>query len=209
MKYSKTTIPSLLTLGFCVLMTLVTSSFVAAQSYDGLLKLEGFNTNVYYSDGAERQAIIMATRNDKVMAYFSQHLDFEPTVTLLVLSPDDWSNHTGFPFYGMPHYFNETLVVASEDNDFWRSFIPQLDQLSDELAQQVVDTYILDGSLSMRGFFDLLAVHELAHAYHLQGGLNMQRLWMGELFSNILLHTYIAENEPERLPALTVFPEMG
>jgi len=31
---------------------------------------------------------------------------------------------------------------------------------------------------------------------------------MGELFCNIMLHTYIAENEPEQLPALTVFPQM-
>jgi hypothetical protein len=31
---------------------------------------------------------------------------------------------------------------------------------------------------------------------------------MGELFCNIFLHTYIAENEPECLPALTVFPDM-
>ena len=30
----------------------------------------------------------------------------------------------------------------------------------------------------------------------------------GELFCNILLHTYIAENEPEQLSALTVFPQM-
>jgi hypothetical protein len=36
----------------------------------------------------------------------------------------------------------------------------------------------------------------------------MQRKWMGELFVNILLHTYIAENEPEQLPALTTFPRM-
>lgn len=31
---------------------------------------------------------------------------------------------------------------------------------------------------------------------------------MGEVFVNILLHTYIAENEPELIPALTVFPRM-
>ncbi|MBK7558536.1 MAG: hypothetical protein IPI54_09745 [Chitinophagaceae bacterium] len=36
----------------------------------------------------------------------------------------------------------------------------------------------------------------------------MQRKWMGELFVNILLHTYIAENEPASLPALTLFPQM-
>jgi hypothetical protein len=31
---------------------------------------------------------------------------------------------------------------------------------------------------------------------------------MEELFANILLHTYIAEKEPELLPTLSVFPEM-
>jgi hypothetical protein len=36
----------------------------------------------------------------------------------------------------------------------------------------------------------------------------MQRNWMGELFVNILLHTYIAEKEPEALSALTIFPQM-
>jgi hypothetical protein len=31
---------------------------------------------------------------------------------------------------------------------------------------------------------------------------------MGEFFSNLLLHTYIAEKEPEQLLALTTFPQM-
>ncbi|HEY6626363.1 MAG TPA: hypothetical protein VIZ21_05365, partial [Ignavibacteriaceae bacterium] len=65
-----------------------------------------------------------------------------------------------------------------------------------------------NGGLLMQAFFDLLAIHEIGHAYHHQAGVNVQRMWMGELFCNILLHTYIAENEPEQLPALTVFPQM-
>jgi hypothetical protein len=36
----------------------------------------------------------------------------------------------------------------------------------------------------------------------------MQRKWMGELFANIFLHTYIAEKEPALLSALTIFPKM-
>ncbi len=60
----------------------------------------------------------------------------------------------------------------------------------------------------MQPFFDLLALHELGHAFHIQGGLTMQRKWMGELFCNMLLHTYIADNEPDQLDALTLFPEM-
>ncbi len=60
----------------------------------------------------------------------------------------------------------------------------------------------------MQPFFDLLVLHELGHAFHIQGNLNMQRKWMGELFCNILLHTCIAENESSLLDALTVFPHI-
>jgi ribosomal protein S19E (S16A) len=36
----------------------------------------------------------------------------------------------------------------------------------------------------------------------------MHRYWMGELFVNIMLHTYVAEKRPELLPALEAFPNM-
>jgi hypothetical protein len=99
--------------------------------------------------------------------------------------------------------------VAAEDNPFWKSFIPPVEQLPKDLRMKVESTYRdKDGNLSMQPFFDLLAIHELGHAFHMQGGLTMQRRWMGELFVNILLHTYIAENEPAALPALTIFPQM-
>lgn len=180
-----------------------------AQNLDGLSELEGTSTKTYFSAGSHAQALDMAERCDSVTAFYSRIIGFEPTVTLLVLSQADWSSHTNFPVYGMPHYVNDKLIVASEDNPFWKSFIPPLDSLSADLAQDIRDAYTdSTGTLTMRGFFDLLAIHELGHAFHSQGGLTMQRRWMDELFANILLHTYIAEREPDLLPALTVFPRM-
>lgn len=64
-----------------------------------------------------------------------------------------------------------------------------------------------DGS-GMKSFFDLLALHELGHAFHFQAGLQVQRLWMGELLVNMMLHCYVAEQEPEQLAALTLFPRL-
>jgi len=76
------------------------------------------------------------------------------------------------------------------------------------MADQIKRAYTVgDGTLSMTAFFDLLALHELGHAFHEQAGLTMPRLWIQELFSNLMLHTYIAENEPEKLPVLEIFPE--
>ena len=152
----------------------------------------------------------MSIQCDSVMAFYNKHIALEPAVTLLVLSPQDWSTYTNFPVYGMPHYNDDDiLIVASEDNDFWRSFIPPLEQLPKELANQIESTYRdKQGKLTMQPFFDLLAIHELGHAFHIQGGLVMQRKWMEELFANLLLHTYIAEKEPALLAATTIFPNM-
>lgn len=180
-----------------------------AQEFEGLIYEEGKNLDTYYSEGASRQAEYMSGLCNEVISFYYDQIGYQPKVTLLVLSPDDWSNHTQFPFYGMPHYTEHTLVVAAEDNAFWQSMLPPVNQLPEEVANQVRQTYTdRNDQLTMAGFFDLLAIHELGHAYHVQGGLNTQRLWMEELFANILLHTYIAEKRPQLLPALTVFPNL-
>ncbi|MER2997591.1 hypothetical protein [Pontibacter populi] len=184
---------------------------IKAQQYSQLHALDNHKAQVYYSTGHADRAKTIANRVDKAMTYYQQLLGFKPAVTLLILSPDDWTKYTSVPVvYGMPHYANtNTLVMAAEDNAFWKSFTPPLDQLPQQLSQQIKEVYKDEnGNLSMQPFFDLLALHELGHAFHFQAGLNMQRKWMGELFVNTLLHTYVAENEPESLPALTLFPEM-
>ncbi|WEK36370.1 MAG: hypothetical protein P0Y53_02555 [Candidatus Pseudobacter hemicellulosilyticus] len=183
---------------------------INAQSYKGLNELKGYQTNTYFSTGNEAKAKRMAQQLDSVMAFYTEQLQFTPTVTLLILSPDDWNKFTKFPFYGMPHYTsNKTLIVASENNDYWKSMVPALDKIPATYAGLIKDTYSdKNGGITMEPFFDLLAIHELGHAYHNQGGLVMQRRWMGELFPNILLHTYIAEKEPKLLKALTTFPKM-
>ncbi|MCH4822237.1 hypothetical protein ML462_03540 [Gramella lutea] len=197
---------------FLVLNILLLLPFldVRAQSYLDLPKINSNQTETYYSENAKNRAANIAFLFDKVIAFYEPILDFSPKVTLLVLSPEDWVKHTKFPVYGMPHYIDgETLVIASEDNDFWKSFIPPLEKLPKTLADEISRVYINpDGSLTMKGFFDLLAIHELGHSYQIQAKLNPQRKWMEELFSNIFLHTYIAEKEPKMLPALTIFPDM-
>jgi hypothetical protein len=182
-----------------------------AQKYSDLNALDGYKTKIYFSTGNDVRAKTVAERMDRVLEYYNTLIAFEPVVTLLILNPTDWPKHTTFPVYGMPHFDDKRniLIIASENNDFWKSFIPHVDLLPKELADKIKTTYVDEtGSLTMQPFFDLLAIHEIGHAYQFQAGLNVQRMWMGELFCNILLHTYIAENEPEQLPALTVFPQM-
>ena len=195
-------------LSFVLLVSMVHPS--TAQNFEKLTALETKTIKTYYSAGHQQRATAISNWVEKAIAYHGRLVGFTPTVTLLILSAADWSSYTKFPVYGMPHYNDQqTLIVAAEDNPMWKGFIPPMDQLPADLRTQIETVYRnSEGNISMEAFFDLLALHELGHAFHIQGGLTMQRKWMGELFCNILLHTYIAENEPEQLPALTLFPRM-
>ncbi|MBL7996323.1 hypothetical protein JNM05_13215 [bacterium] len=193
-----------------VVLSLLTFLDSKSQSYSDLNELAGFSIKAYYSPGNEERAKVIVRRCERTIEYVEGLVGFKPKVSLFILNPEHWKKYATFPVYGMPHYpDSERLIIASEDNDFWKSFIPPLDQLPTDLAHQIRKAYTTsDGTLSMMAFFDLLALHELGHGFHEQGGLTMQRLWMQELFCNIMLHTYIAEKEPTNLPALEVFPEM-
>lgn len=191
-------------------LTIFTSA--KAQSIDSLNQLKNYDFPVYYSSGHQQTAETIASRIGKAILYHKELLGFKPVVTLVILSAKDWETYTAEPvIYGMPHYnqLNKRLIVAAEDNAYWKGFLPPLNQLPEGMRKPIQTTYSNSaGQLTVQAFFDLLAIHELGHAFHMQAGLTMQRNWMNELFANILLHTYIAEKEPELLPALTLFPKM-
>lgn len=175
-----------------------------------LEKLEGYSFPVLYSKGRSDRARHMAELCERAMAYMDTVLEFRPAMELKVLSAEDWSAHTDFPVYGMPHPLRDTtLILAAEDNAMWRSLLPDPTQLPPQLAAEMRKAYGMpDGSISAQRFFDLLCLHELAHLYHLQRPVKFPRSWSSELFANMFLHTFIAERETLLLPALTVFPTM-
>ena len=193
-----------------ILLIAILTQTLSAQEKAGLRKLPEQAIDVYYSAEHEMRTRTIAKRVVLAKSFYQGLLGFTPEVSLLVLSKEDWSRHTNFPVYGMPHYSdNKTLIIAAEDNPLWQSFIPPMEKLPATLQDQIRKVYTTSkGELSMQPFFDLLALHELGHAFHLQDSVYMQRSWMGELFVNMLLHAFIAENEKESLPALTIFPEM-
>lgn len=178
-----------------------------------ILELSGYSQTIYYSAGFEERAISIAELMEDADHFFLKEIHFIPKTKLYILAPEHWKEVAVKPLwevYGFPHNIDqERLAIAAQDNDFWRSFLPPLDQLSPAIATQVAEAYgQQDGTYSMMPFFDLLALHEMGHSYTSQAGLRMHRHWMSELFVNIMLHTYVAEKAPARLPALEAFPNM-
>lgn len=194
---------------FCILfMFWVQLCF--SQTYDNLQKLGAVSQNVYYSEDAKERALKIAENITNAEKYFQQQFDVKPNYTLLVLSPSDWKKYAHpQAIYGIPHFLPDgRLVIASENNDFWRRNTPPVDRLPKELGVQLKNTYTdKNGEINLTHFFDLLAVHELGHAFQNAARMTKQRNWLNEIFCNALLHTYMAEKNHKELPFLTVFPE--
>jgi len=186
-----------------------------ANTKDTLLleQLGGATQLYFYSPGREERAIEIAELVEKAVRFFHEQVGFTPLTKIYILSPQHWRGIAAPPLrdvYGFPHNLDQVqLAIAADDNEFWQSFLPPVDKLPAPLAEQIKIAYRRpDSSYSMMPFFDLLALHELGHSYTAQAGLKMHRNWMGELFVNIMLHTYVAEMKPELLPALEAFPNM-
>ena len=65
-----------------------------------------------------------------------------------------------------------------------------------------------DGKLRFDDFFDLIAVHEVAHLF-CEGQVAFPRMWLGELFANLALHAWVAQQAPDSLDTLTTLPRLA
>jgi len=193
------------------LTLLLLTKMVFSQAYDGLQKMNGVSQKVYFSASAGERARKVLDNVAKAEIYFEKKLKVHPDYTLLVLSPSDWKIYAHpNAIYGIPHYLQDgRLVVASENNDFWKRNTPPVDKLPEAQVRKLRATYLdKNGEVNLTDFFDLLAVHELGHAFQKAAGMLGQRNWLSELLCNVMLHTFIAEKNPRLIPSLTVFPQV-
>jgi hypothetical protein len=172
----------------------------------GLAELTDAPLPTWTSHGLQDRATPLARRTARALDFLSELLGVRPDVQLLVLGQADWPSRSAHPLFGMPNSSRDTLVVAGEESTFWLSFVEILDaRAQDELRAAYAGA---GGGLDLAPFFDLLAIHELAHTIQWAGGVDFPRLWLYEFFCNVCLHAYVAEIEPESLPALTIFPRL-
>jgi hypothetical protein len=183
----------------------------ASASPDTTLRdLPAYAFPVRHSPSVEARARVLADRVGSVLDRFGPRLEVRPVLNLLVLAQEDWSVHTRVPIYGLPHtQGGRTLVIAGEDNSFWRSQIPDPSSFPDDVAAVLRRIYD-DGSggVSAAAFFDLLAIHELGHAFIEQSGLETHRRWMDEFLPHLILHAWVEEEAPGLLPALTLLVDL-
>ena len=177
-----------------------------ASLYDGLVEVPGFPFAAWSSRGTEERAEELATRCEAAYWFLGEHFEQRPEVTLLALSAKDWSRFSRAPF-GMPSYAAGHLVLPSAPSEFGVGLARLLDHAEPEVLHQARDVYgSPGGDIDLDSFFTLLSVHELGHGFERGTPGRLPRLWLGELFGNVCLHTYVAVESPATLPVLETFP---
>lgn len=181
----------------------------------GLVHLGGYPFEVRHSDGALVRARAAADIAASAYGYFSRLFSgVEPDIALIVASEADWESRQP---YGLP-FFNDDdgqirpgiVVMPAGSGDFWIAIGQDVRDASPRGYARLRAAYPDGaGGLDLQPFFDLITIHELGHAFGVLGDLRLPTFWLGEIFANLALHTFVATRQPESLNTLEVLPTVG
>ena len=171
----------------------------------GLVEIAGA-LPTFASAGLEHRAAAIAGIAASSWNYLADLLDHRPEVQVLVLSEADWPAKGRAPLFGLPNAESGTLVVAGTEAEWWSD----LPLMADDGHQAALAAVYggPDGRLHLGDFFDLVAVHEVAHLF-CEGTTAFPRMWLGELFANLGLHAWVAQRSPDSLETLTTLPRLA
>jgi len=168
----------------------------------------GEDLSVWVSEGAETQAEHIASMVRRARDWTTPILGMTPTFSLHVSGPADWAAVAAVPelTYGLPHTSDEgdRLIVGAEPAGFFtataRDYLPHADRRTGEV---LLGAYGDD--LDIGPFVDAIVVHELGHLYHQQVPFEFPRLWLTELFANLVMIGYVHDVEPALLPGIEAY----
>jgi len=160
----------------------------------------------FASAGLEGRGAAIAGIAHSSWEYLAALLEHRPEVQVLVLSEDDWPAKGRVELFGLPNASEGTLVVAGTEAGWW----PDLAAMAGDDRQAELATVYgePDGRLHLGDFFDLVAVHEVAHLF-CEGTVVFPRMWLGEFFANLALHAWVARQATDSLDTLTTLPRLA
>jgi hypothetical protein len=181
----------------------------------GLAHLGGYPFEVRFSDGSLVRAQAAADVAADAYVYFSRLFSgVEPDIAVIVADEADWESRQP---YGLP-FFNDDdgqirrgiVVMPAGSGDFWIDIGQDLHEASAGGYKKLLATYPDGaGGLDLQPFFDLVTIHELGHAFEMLGDLRLPTFWLGEMFANLALHTFVATRQPDSLKTLEVLATVG
>ena len=182
---------------------------------DGLARLTDYPFEVRYSEGALTRAAAAANVASAAYAYFNVlFAGVAPDIALIVVDETDWVS--SLP-YGLAYFNDDTgqirpgvVVMPAGGGDFWAEMAGDIRDASPDGYAELTAAYPDgDGGVDLQPFFDLITIHELAHAFETLGDLRLPTCWLSEIFVNLALHAFVAARQPLSLPTLETLPSVG
>ena len=182
---------------------------------DGLARLTGYPFEVRHSDQVMSRAAAAAEVAAAAFAYFSRLFSaVDPDIALIVADRTDWSSRQP---YGLAFFNDEpgqicpgVVVLPAGNGDFWTGMVQHIRDASPSGYAALVAAYPDgEGGVDLQPFFDLVTIHELAHAFEVLGDLRLPTSWLSEIFANLAVHAFVAMHMPASLPTLETLPTVG
>jgi hypothetical protein len=102
------------------------------------------------------------------------------------------------------------LVMPAGSGDFWPLMARGIGDAAPGGYERLLTAYPDGtGGLDLQPFIDLLTLHELGHSFEVLGGLRLPTHWLGELFANLALHTFVGSQRPATMATLETFSLVG
>ncbi len=181
----------------------------------GLRTLGGYPFEVRHSAGAQVRAIAAADVAAAAYGYFDRLFGaIGPDLAIIVADEADWESRQP---YGLP-FFNDAvgqirpgiIVMPAGRGGFWTGMVDDLRETSPDGYRELLTAYPDGGGgVDLQPFFDLIAIHELGHAFEVLGDLRLPTSWLSEIFVNLAMHAFVATELPERLTTLETLPSVG
>jgi hypothetical protein len=181
---------------------------IDVTKHQGLASLAGFPFEVHASASTLEQAGRLAERCARAYSYLGDLLAFRPRCALVVLDRADWADRASNPAYVMPYYNAGNLFLTGEPSDLTARLEEVAGSAPPAAARELAQVYGT-GAGRLEPFTDTLVVHELAHAFHDGVPFVFPRSWLMELFADMALYTFLAEEEPDQRLVFETLPRVA
>lgn len=183
---------------------------MAPSPYSSLDALSGYPFPVYVSRGWEQRGAAIADRAAEAIAWLGRVTGKTVRPDLVVADARDWPRVCDVPVYGMPFSLPGKLGTSPTPGSWWQEYLDALrPHLSRASSAAVAATF--GDPPDFTAIADLIITHEATHLFHqidpVTWASEFPSDWVMELFANLGMHGYLANNEPDGLRLLAVMTE--